>query len=96
MANSTVKQRSDHISLVRQATKDIVCAIDKLGRLHQQYQLQKLGPDFLEEDFVGENEGLKKADLVNVYAAKDLLVAALNANNSEGYRALYAFLTTIC
>lgn len=96
MANSTAKQRSDHISLVRQASKDLICALDRLGRLNNQYTIQRLGPDFVDTDFTGENEGLKKADLVNVYATKDLIVSALTANNSEGYRALYAFLTTIC
>lgn len=93
---STLKQRSDHISNVRQATKDIICALDKLTRLHRQYTTQRLGADFSDADFVGENEGLKKADLVQVYATKDALIALLDANNSEHAKNLYAFLTNIC
>lgn len=94
---STLKQRSDHISNVRQAAKDIICALDKLARLHQQYTMQRMGGDFTDADFTGvENEGLKKSDLVGVYATKDALLALLTANNGEHYKNLYAFLTNIC
>ena len=92
---STPSQRSDHISMVRESCQKMVCALETLQKLENQWTRQKMGPDTTDADFTGENEGLKKADINRVYATLDAVNALLAANTNEHWQHLYAFVKNV-
>lgn len=95
MSTTTAKQRSDHISLLRQTCQDLVCKLEQMQKLQNQYTRQKMNTDFSDADFTGENEGLRKADLNHVYTTLDAINALLAANTNEHWQNLYIFVTNV-
>jgi hypothetical protein len=95
MANSTPTQRADHITLVRESCQKLVCAVETLQKLSNQWTRQKLNSDFSDADFTGENEGLKKNDINHVYTTLDALNTLLAANTNEHWQNLYVFIKNV-
>ena len=92
---STPKQRSDHISMVRDSCQQLVCALEMLQKLSNQWTRQKMGPNTSDADFTGENEGLKKADINKVYDTLTALNTLLAANTNEHWQNIYVFVKNV-
>lgn len=73
---------SDHISLVRQASTQLLDALDKLRALKAESDALDLGNALTTDDFAGANSHLQTADIV---AVTGTTLAALEELLSHGH-----------
>ena len=81
--------KSDLITRVRQDVGALVNITRKLNHDIDEFVVLDYATTLTDEDFIGENVGLVKADLVAVKAFIDAYNALLAANSKAHLRALY-------
>ena len=91
MADLTAK-KSNFISRSRQAVVTALANIEELREMRREAEVLGYAQSLTDEDFVGENDHLTKADLIDAFQAIDALVATLEANGNEHYASAYRML----
>ena len=91
MADLTAK-KSNFISRSRQAVVTTLANIEELREMRREATVLNYGQDLADEDFIGDNDHMTKADLIAAFMAIDAIVQLLEANGNEHYASLYKLL----
>ena len=88
MADLTAK-KSNFISSSVNAVVTVLANLETLRTLRREATVLDYASTLTNEDFVGANQHLSKADLVAAFGSIDAIIALLEASNNTHYKNLY-------
>jgi len=88
MSDSTAK-KSNFISNSVNAVVTVLANLETLRTLRREATVLNYATTLTEEDFIGANQHLTKANLVAAFGSIDAIIALLEANSNAHYKNLY-------